>query len=194
MRRTHLFLALFLTPWVVMYALSTIVMHHRVHLTGHKERVEPDFELIETKTDYQITTAQNASAEDVALSVLQDVQLEGAFSVRGDWESGKLTILRNRPIGSYRISFDQPAHTLKIERQRFGWAYVLEMLHRRRGFTDGYIANTIWAVLVDCVVVAIILWGLTGLWMWLGMSRTRGLGFVFLVSGLFIFCLLLAIL
>lgn len=45
-----MFLALFLTPWVVMYALSTIVMHHRVHLTGHKERIEPDFELIETES------------------------------------------------------------------------------------------------------------------------------------------------
>ena len=28
-RRTHMYLALFLFPWVLMYALSTLVMNHR---------------------------------------------------------------------------------------------------------------------------------------------------------------------
>ena len=28
-RRIHLYLALFLTPWMLMYAISTVVMNHR---------------------------------------------------------------------------------------------------------------------------------------------------------------------
>ena len=28
-RRTHMYVALFLAPWVLMYALSTMVMNHR---------------------------------------------------------------------------------------------------------------------------------------------------------------------
>ncbi len=28
-RRTHMYLALFLTPWMLMYALSTMAMNHR---------------------------------------------------------------------------------------------------------------------------------------------------------------------
>jgi hypothetical protein len=189
-----MFLALFLTPWVVMYALSTIVMHHRVLLTGHKERIEPAFEAVETRNDYRPEIGQDASLEDVALSILQDVGLEGAFSVRGNLESGRLTVLRNRPVGSQRIVYDPSADTLRIEKQQFGWAYFLEMLHRRRGYADNYLANTIWAVLVDIVVVAIVLWAVTGLWMWLEMSRTRWLGCAFLASGLIIFCLLMSLL
>ncbi len=193
-RRTHMFLALFFTPWIVIYALSTIVMHHRVWLTGHRERVAPAFETIETKTDYRIAIGPEAAPEEVARSVLQDVGLEGAFTVQGNLESGKLTVSRDRPIGSYRISIDRPTATLKIERQQFGWAYFLEMLHRRRGYTNTYVANNLWALVVDCVAVAIVVWGLTGLWMWLEMSRTRWLGCAFLGCGLFIFCLLMMIL
>lgn len=177
-----------------MYALSTIVMHHRVLLTGHKDRIAPAFESIEKKTDYQIAIHPDAVPEDVARNVLQDVGLEGAFEVQGNLESGKLTITRDRPIGSYRISYDRPAATLEIERQQFGWAYFLEMLHRRRGYANTHVANDLWALVVDCVAAAIFVWGLTGLWMWLEMSRTRWLGCAFLASGLLIFCLLMTIL
>ena len=34
LRRTHMYLALFLAPWVLMYALSTAAMNHRSHLAG----------------------------------------------------------------------------------------------------------------------------------------------------------------
>jgi hypothetical protein len=29
LRRTHMYLALFLTPWMLIYALSTMAMNHR---------------------------------------------------------------------------------------------------------------------------------------------------------------------
>ena len=37
-RRTHMFLALFFFPWVLMYALSTLVMNHRAFFVSRIRR------------------------------------------------------------------------------------------------------------------------------------------------------------
>jgi hypothetical protein len=34
LRRTHMYVALFLFPWVLMYAVSTLVMNHRAVFTA----------------------------------------------------------------------------------------------------------------------------------------------------------------
>jgi hypothetical protein len=68
------------------------------------------------------------------------------------------------------------------------------MLHRRRGFSEDYLANDLWAFIVDSVIVAIVLWAVTGLWMWLEMSRTRKLGSICLMGGSALFSFLLLVL
>ena len=176
-----------------MYALSTLVMHHRELFTGHERRVAPDFEVIrEGPSDLQVTADE--SSNSVAQQILSEIGISGAHSVRGDASSGTLTITRHRPIGSYRVTLDSNTKNLKIEKQRFGLAFFLEMLHRRRGFGEKYLANDMWALIVDVVIVAILLWAVTGIWMWLGMSQTRKLGSVCLIGGSALFSFLLLIL
>ena len=185
-RQTHLFMALFLMPWIAMYALSTIAMHHRQFWTGHEHRVEPDFDTVREITPYVPPTTAG-SPGDIAGHIVRDVGLDGAYSVRGSLESGSLSILRNRPLGSYRLTYDTAAGSLRVEKQQFGLAYFLEMLHRRRGYAEDYVANDLWALIVDSVLVAIALWGLTGVWLWLGMSRTRKAGSLCAASGFVLF-------
>jgi hypothetical protein len=81
-----------------------------------------------------------------------------------------------------------------VERQRFGAAYVLEMLHRRRGFQQPFWANDLWGLIVDGVILSILLWAATGLWMWWEMVRTRRLGALFLGAGVAFFLLFLLLL
>lgn len=193
MRRTHLLVALFLTPWITMYALSTFVMHHRELLTGHRNRVAPDFDVVR-EGPYDLTPIADEPPADTARRILADVGVSGAHTVRADANSGQLTIDRHRAVGSYRVTYDSDAKSLKVEKQRFGLAFVLEMLHRRRGFNGAYLANDLWAVSVDLVIVAIVLWAVTGIWMWLGLPRTRRFGGLCLAVGSALFLFFLVIL
>lgn len=192
-RRTHLFLALFLTPWVLMYALSTIAMHHRALFTGAHERIDPGYEMIREEA-YTPSPAHDAPPQVVAQQILQDLDLEGAFTVRGSLSEGTLTILRNRPIGSYRITYETTPGVLRLERQHFETTYFLEMLHRRRGYQQAFWANDLWAFVVDGVIVSILLWAATGLWMWWELARTRKLGALCLGAGAALFLLFLLLL
>lgn len=188
MRKIHLLLGMFLVPWVVMYAASTIAMQHREFFTGSEKRIEPKYEMVrEEALSLDLSSSENSQA--VASRVLEYLDLEGAYRIHGNWEQGRLEILRNRPIGSYRITVDASAKKLTVEKQGFALSYFLEMLHRRSKYNQPYWANDAWAVIVDLFIVAILAWAFTGLWLWWKMKPTRVLGAicVFLGSALFAF-------
>lgn len=169
-----------------MYALSTLGMHHRALLTGHEQRVDPPFDVV-SEQPYRPTLEAGIDGREAARRILEDLEKEGAFDVQGSLEDGALTIVRHRPIRTERLTYEPMAGTLRIERRQFQTVYFLEMLHRRRGFDQPFLANDTWAVIVDGVIVAILLWAATGLWMWWEMLRTRRLGAWCLLAGTTLF-------
>lgn len=187
-RRVHLFTGLFLAPWILMYAVSTFVMHHRDWFTGEHRRVDPGYELVKEEA-YAPEFAEGIDRNAAANVILDELGLQGAHSVRGD-AAGTLTIDRHRPIGSQRITYDAGAGQLRIEKQRFAAAYFLEMLHRRRGYDQPFAANDAWAFLVDVVIVTLVLWAVTGALMWWEMAKTRKVGAICALGGVGLFILL----
>ena len=190
-RRTHLFLALFLMPWILMYAVSTLTMHHRALFTGEHRRVDPGYEVMREEA-YSPPFTGDEDRQVAARRILQDLDLDGAFTVRGSLDREALIIERDRPIGSYRITYEPNPGTVRVERQRFGMTYFLEMLHRRRGYQHSFWGNDLWALIVDGIILSILVWAATGLWMWWEMARTRRLGALCLGAGVafFLFFLL----
>ncbi|MEM7235323.1 MAG: PepSY domain-containing protein [Planctomycetota bacterium] len=57
-------------------------------------------------------------------------------------------------------------------------------LHMLHGYPDEVGARWIWAVLVDVMAATMVFWGLSGLWMWWQIRRTRVAGAVALVGSL----------
>ncbi len=184
-----MFLALFLTPWILMYALSTLAMHHRVLLTGEHERVDPGYDLV--KEEPFTLVAGNEDREAAAQIILQHLGLEGGFNVQGNLDQGSIRVFRNKPVGAYRITYETEPGILRVEQQKFEGTYFLEMLHRRRGYDQDFFANDFWALIVDGVILSILLWGATGLWMWWEMIRTRKPGALILTAGIVLFILFL---
>jgi hypothetical protein len=164
-----------------MYALSTIVMQHREFFHGTKTRAQPDYKVVK---EVNLPTAlMNNNAEAFAANILKQLDLEGAHRVRGSLTEGSLVIQRDRPIGSYRITWEAAGDKVTVEKQEFGLAFFLEMLHRRRGFNQPFWANDAWAVIVDFVILAILTWAFTGIWMWWRMKSTHKLGTLCMILG-----------
>jgi len=140
-RNIHLFLGMFMTPWVMMYAASTIVVQHRDLFTGHERRVEPEFETVR-EVIYLAEVAKGEDANAIASRILEYLSLEGRHRVRGSLEAGIFEVRRDRPIGSYCIAWGRESAILKVERQEFGLSFFLEALHRRSGFVQPYWATS----------------------------------------------------
>jgi hypothetical protein len=182
-RRAHLYLALFLSPWLLMYAASTCTMNHRVHI-GHEEA---PWQLV-SESVYEGTFGDGASADHKAQQILLSLGRNGPHRVHGE---GTLTIRRTELDREVKIVFQPEGKSLRIEERAFDTPAILEQLHRRRGYQHDYIVADLWAATVDLLVLGMLFLALSGLWMWWELRTTRRLGAIFLVGGLGLFVLLM---
>lgn len=183
-RRTHMYLALFLSPWVLGYAISTVAMSHQ-WLGG------PPTYVLEREQFYETAFAAGTPPQEMARQILRDLDLQGAFGVQGPSSEGRLTINRQDLVTPRRIVFTAADKTLVVERVQFHSGAFLNRLHRRRGYQQPYGADRVMAVAVDAVVVAMVFWALSGLWMWWEMRATRWWGLLSTAAGMAIFLLLM---
>jgi len=164
-----------------MYALSTMVMNHR-----HLFRSTPQFEK-EREQAYAASFPADAKPRQIGEQILRDLQLEGAFGVQGPAPDGRLTINRQDLVEPRRIVYTPAGAKLTIEKLSYRTPAFLERFHRRRGYQQPYALDDTWAFTVDLVIVAMIFWVLSGLWMWWEMRVTRLWGAAFALLGVALF-------
>ncbi len=184
-RRTHMYLALFLAPWMLMYAASTLAMNHR-RMFGPPPRFEK-----ESEQTYAGTFPPGASPQQMAVQILTDLHMDGAYNVQGP-RGGRITIVRQDLVTPRRITYFPADGKLTIEKMAFRSNAFLERFHRRRGFQYPYLRDDVWAATVDLVIAAMIFWALSGLWMWWEMKVTRAWGAVFALAGAGLFAFFVA--
>jgi hypothetical protein len=179
-RRTHMYLALFLAPWILGYAVSTVAMNHQ--WTGGPPSFIP-----EREQAYATRFAPGTPPLEMGRQILADLGLEGAYGVQGSAEAGRLVINRQDLVTPRRIVFTPADQRLVVERAEFQSGGLLNRFHRRRGYQQPYAADRLMAASVDAVIVAMVFWGLSGLWMWWEMRATRWWGLASMAAGLALF-------
>ncbi len=188
-RQTHMYLGLFLAPWILLYALSTLAMTHREAF-----RLNFPTRLPWAKESEQILPLQfstGATPDFMGEQILQILHLDGNFRATLSEDKDTLTILRNEALAPRRITYSVTGGHLLIERQPFEAQPFLERMHRRRGYGGSFAADNGWAVSIDAVIVAITLWVLSGLWMWWELKITRRTGGLVALSGAALFVALI---
>jgi len=185
-----MYLALFLGPWVVMYAVSTMAMNHREWFVGMYGKGPAPFEKVR-ETTYAGGFAAGASSAEMTEALLRHLGLEGAHTTPPPRPDGTLVFQRQDLIRPYRITYSPADGKLVVERARFQWNALMNTLHRRRGYQHPYVLDDAWALVVDLFIVAAVLWALSGLWMWWEMKATRRWGAISLAIGAAVFALFL---
>ncbi len=185
-----MYLALFLMPWMLMYAISTIVMNHRNAFRRFYATPAPVFEK-EREVAYDASFPPGATPAQMARQILTTLDMDGAYGVNRTGD-GRLIINRQDPVVLRRITYTPADRRLVVERQQFRMNAFFERLHRRRGYEQPYALEKSWGFSVDLAIVAMIFWVASGLWMWWEMKVTRITGAIFAASGVAVFALFLA--
>jgi hypothetical protein len=185
-RRTHLYLGLFLIPWLLMYGLSSILISHN---TWFRSAQSPVWRTL-FERDYHRAVPENAELREVAREILKDCNLEGAFWVQRP-NADELRINRFRFWNDTRLTYSIKDQRLRAEQQQYPWNQVLVRLHFRGGFLQPTVWDTLWAVLVDVACVGILIWVASGLIMWWRLVRLRVWGAFAFGGGLLTFLLFL---
>jgi len=180
-----MYLALCLFPWVLMYALSTLVMNHRALFVAGYGPGAPPYET-ERTIRYDGAFSEDAAPREISQTILAALDLDGAHGVTRR-KDGAIVITRNDLTTPRRMTYTPADRTLVVERMPHRTNAFLERFHRRRGYATGYRLDTAWAVSVDLFIAGAIFWALSGLWMWWEMKVTRRLGLSALLTGAALF-------
>ena len=193
LRRTHLYLALFLIPWVLMYTASTFVMNHRFLFHERPPEPPPKF-TAEREIIYSGEMPAGATPQQIALQLLTTLDLDGAHSLARPINPEKLIINRQHPVNPRRVTYTPADKKVVVETLDFAAPNFLERMHRRRGFQHDYVLEDLWAASVDLTIAALVILSLSGLWMWWELRVTHRLGALALIAGIALFATFLAVL
>src|SRR5262245_25020121 len=104
LRRIHMFTGLFLAPWMIMYALSTLVMTHLEFVSTFYASKSPAL-VTERELDYTRSFPTNMTRDEIAQQILNDVGMDGAHSVSGGRSGRPLVIQRQHALPQRRVTF-----------------------------------------------------------------------------------------
>jgi hypothetical protein len=180
-RRLHLYLGMFLLPWFFIYGLSSVVFNYgAVFKLLYRDGI-PDWS-VRFDRPYEISIPQDADLQEIGAQILKDNGLEGAFSTHRPNER-QLNVYLFDFWSHTRLIYFVDQKRLLAEDRRFRWDHFLTGMHARGGFQQASFLHDAWAVTVDIVCVAIVLWIATGIYMWWKLPQTRWWGAIALGGG-----------
>jgi hypothetical protein len=190
-RRTHLYIGLFLMPWLLMYGVSSFIIIHQSWFRADKE---PAWEPLFEKPYSRVVNSQGVNNEPdlraTAQEILKDCNLEGAFWVDKPGPE-ILHIDRFSFRDSISLTYSIKDQKLKAEIQRMRANQTVVRMHFRGGYGQPTFWNKFWGLLVDLACIGIIVWVASGLIMWWRLPRLRAWGALAVGGGVLSFLLLI---
>lgn len=187
-RRTHMYVGLFVTPWLVMYALSTIAFNHAGEVDRLYRKIDgPTFDnyVIERRLSYGKMFAMGTTLRTRAEEILTDLNLNGSFGVEN--AEDRLVITRRDPFVPRRVTFYPSTHRLVVERQNSRMASFLTTLHTQVSYANKLKRIKAWAIFVDLTIATMVMLVFSGIWMWWELKVTRLAGSLFILAGAMLF-------
>ena len=180
LRRTHLYLGMLLIPWLLIYGLSTAMFNHPDYFKKLRP-ADPQFVPLWDK-DYALPEPlRDDNLQDVAGRILSDNNLRGAFGANR--QGDRLNINVQNFLEPKRLVYDLNQKKLRAEKKKFSWVEVLQRLHFRAGYNGtGALAN-IWPVFVDVFCITMLIWIITGLYLWWKIPVSRAWGWAAIGAG-----------
>jgi hypothetical protein len=181
---------MFLLPWVMMYALSSLVFSHLNAVRQWDGRGIPAW-TTQWERKYEISVPAGADLRDVGRRALEAHGLGGPFFAlqpRPDTLNILLVHFRNRT----RLVYHVDQHRVELQTMEPRWHQILLGFHLRAGYGHDHFLSDVWAFTLDLVCLGFLLWIASGLYMWWPLRGCRLWGVIALSGGMisFIFFLI----
>jgi hypothetical protein len=180
-RRTHLYLALTLVPWFVMYGVSSAVFNHSAYFEALDKAKNQPLWTKALERDYDVPVPEG-ELRPLGERIMKDTGLSGAF---GAYRQGpnQINVYVYTLLHSTQIKYFLDQKKLVVENRRFRFDHFLTGMHAKGGFEQDRFQDDLWGVIVDLVCLGFLLWIATGIFMWWQLPSARNWGWLALLSG-----------
>ena len=183
-RELHLYFGLFISPFILMFAVSTILFNHTFK-PWDKSNVQ------ETSMSIEIPEGITGGAEGLkpAKQILRQVNVSGEIGyLRYRPKQNRLIIPVMKPGQEVRINVDLEKGTVAISRKRTDIWEAMLYLHKSPGqhnvnIRGNWIYTQIWRWLADIVVYLLLFISASGIYMWTVLKAERKIGLILLGAG-----------
>lgn len=183
-RGLHFYLGLFLCPFILVFAVSTLLLNHPGQRTP-----EAATQHTPAKRSVQIGTLYAGGTVEQARDILRQLGVTGEIDyIRHMPEEGRLVIPVIKPGEATTVEVDLKAGTAAVTRQSLGLGAALIYLHKMPGphnvkIRGNWVYTMWWAVTADMVVCVLLFLTVSGLYLWWMLKNERTVGWVLLGAG-----------
>ena len=186
-RSLHLYVGLFLSPLVLIFALSVFVMNHDHPVS------DPPTSIKETRTIEALP--ENLQSMEAARDVLEQVGLSGWVTLHKYLEErNQLRIIVLRPTVRRNVTVDLETRTVEIEERPNDLKATLYWLHTFPGphtQHKNWFFLFFWWILADSVAYGSIFLSVSGIYLWYFLKKERKIGLILITLGMLSFGLLM---
>ncbi|MCC5906941.1 MAG: PepSY-associated TM helix domain-containing protein [Balneolaceae bacterium] len=189
-RNLHLYIGLFISPFLLIYAISVFFLNH-----DWKPWSDAETE----KVSYSISVPDEENSRELARQIMQQLQITGEMNwVNHNQNSNSLSFPVDKPGLKKVIRVNLDDGSAEVERQKTGVWDAMVFLHEMPGshlvsIRGNWIYVRIWGWLADATVYFILFVTASGVYMWSVMKAERKSGLIFLGLGVFTFFSIIAV-
>ena len=189
-RRAHLYTTLICLPWFLMYGITAVAFNHADWFEGPNDLYDlsgPNWTHRQSWPCSIDVPREGDLPREIAVQMLKIADMEAAaFSV---FRSGEQQVSANITEfwNTRRLVYDMEREQLSLYTRRPLAFSTMTLMHARASYRHQSFLNDLWAVMVDAVVIGILLWVATGLFMWWQQRDLRKLGGIALAAGVITF-------
>jgi hypothetical protein len=186
MRRIHLYLSMALIPWFLMYGISSFVFNHKPYINSLYGSGQPE-RSVRFDVEYSHDFPADMELRDIGHEIINSHDLPfQTFSVSRPRANQIIVYMRNF-WSSARVTYFIDEHRLLAEDTGFRVDTFLTGMHARGGYHQDTFLNDMWALMVDVFCLSMLVWIITGMYMWWMLKGVRMWGAVAVVGGIVTF-------
>ncbi|MFN7936286.1 MAG: PepSY domain-containing protein [Bryobacteraceae bacterium] len=189
-RRLHLYLALVLLPWFLMYGVSSIPFSHNQYFNELDQKSGIPLWTQRLERPYEAPVPEG-NLRPLAKQVVMDLGLAGNYGAYRPPGSKYIEIYAATFLHATRARYFPEEKRITLEDRRFRFDQFLTGMHARGGFRHDGALEIAWSIVIDLFCLAMLLWIASGIYMWWSLPGLRRWGWLALGTGMASFALFL---
>ena len=188
-RDAHSVLGLFISPFLLVFAVSTLLFNHTWKPWESRAEAEKSGPL-------SVEIPEELEGIDQAQAIMRQVGVSG--EIRNIFRpEGRLLIPGMTPGRNTVINVDLITGMAEVEQRKTGFWDVLFYLHKSPGphnanIRGNWVFTRMWTWLMDTVVYAILLISVSGIYLWTVIKAERKTGLILLGAGCLSFAVMVS--
>lgn len=182
-RRVHLYLALFLLPWFLMYGVSSIAFSHGPYFEELDKAKGIPLWTQRFERSYEKAVPEGPELRAFGGQLLKDMGIPMTSYGAYRQNANQVNVYVHTFWKSTQLKYFIQEKRVVCEDRRFRFEHFLTGMHAKGGFEQGGLHN-LWGVIIDLVCLGMILWIFTGLVMWWSLPFARMWGWVAFGAGI----------